>query len=564
MMLRPALLLFLSLWSGSALASSDVYLKHYGIADETTSTIRAQAIFKQVYSAADQRKTYQPRLTVLKADPGGPAVAFADGNILLGQPSLEELYEGVSQQAGDTRLAFLLGHELAHYAEGHFVAAADHNALAKRGLTAVAGASNGAEGEQFRQKELNADRQGLIAAALAGFEVTEIVAENGFLTQWVSRYDTQASEYAPAVQRANYLRQHLQQVLQELELYRFGVQLALLGRCEEAQPLFMRFRRVFPSREVLFNQGACALQLALQAMPPALATQYWLPLAFDSASLLDPVAQGSSRIMRDAKYSPSTRGHLEAAETFLKLSAQQDSSYWQANLMLAVVQWLLKKPYQARSSLELAASVYGENADIEGMRLLILADSMPHDSDSKTDFLVNGFKRLLAAYPEASGWRFNYANLMQKKAPADASPHWGQLLKATQQFTHAFQSIICQHGTCMRRSAPYAAISLPSEVPELGRDLYEAEIGEKPTITAVVGGTEVSIYNVNGHTVSALDGIVEMISVAIPTASAASYQPSEMVHIEGLRGFHGIRYFRADKKLYELERGVLKRVTTAL
>ena len=55
------------------------------------------------------------------------------------------------------------------------------------------------------------------------------------------------------------------QVVDELDLFHFGVRLAQLGRYEDAVRLLERFSHRFPGREVFNNLGFCYYELARQA-----------------------------------------------------------------------------------------------------------------------------------------------------------------------------------------------------------------------------------------------------------------------------------------------------------
>jgi len=49
-----------------------------------------------------------------RADPW--AIALPDGYIIIASQTLDICYKNVSKEIGDTRIAFILGHELAHLA----------------------------------------------------------------------------------------------------------------------------------------------------------------------------------------------------------------------------------------------------------------------------------------------------------------------------------------------------------------------------------------------------------------------------------------------------------------
>ena len=153
---------------------------------------------------AGTRPGKAPRLFIAARDPWDIPlpIALPDGGIILSKGVLEICYRDPAQ--GDDRLAFVLAHELAHHLNGdlwhlHFFQALealrqhgqfqDPGALASL-RTVPHTASNTEEAVQAR--ELRADGDGIMYAAMAGFNPRAIVTEEpgvNFFAEWVRAQD---------------------------------------------------------------------------------------------------------------------------------------------------------------------------------------------------------------------------------------------------------------------------------------------------------------------------------------------------------------------------------------
>lgn len=81
---------------------------------------RAHEIFQRLLYAAGKRPGVVPRLLITARDPLDIAlpIAIPDGSIILSKKVLERCYRDT--RWGDDRLAFILGHELAHQLKDDF------------------------------------------------------------------------------------------------------------------------------------------------------------------------------------------------------------------------------------------------------------------------------------------------------------------------------------------------------------------------------------------------------------------------------------------------------------
>ncbi|MEW6601355.1 MAG: hypothetical protein AB1499_10340, partial [Nitrospirota bacterium] len=98
----------------------EFWINKYGITKEDRLTERADAVFARVLAASDRRAGVEPALYIIDYDKTPWAQALSDGSIILSRKGLEFCYGKQSPEDGDSRLAFVIGHELAHQFNGDF------------------------------------------------------------------------------------------------------------------------------------------------------------------------------------------------------------------------------------------------------------------------------------------------------------------------------------------------------------------------------------------------------------------------------------------------------------
>jgi len=177
----------------------------------------------------------------------------------------------------DDELAFILGHEIAHVLKGHVnnpmeerLQGKYQNALEQLGLE-----SGAAFSEEFaaisaenmvnmitKQKELDADKQGILYTVLAGydanaaFDITDRAVESGEGVQHPSK-----------TVRMQKLRERIGNFIDQSEKFHAGVMFYLLGDLDLSEKAFRGFLQTFPSREVYNNLGVVYYSKALQKLP---------------------------------------------------------------------------------------------------------------------------------------------------------------------------------------------------------------------------------------------------------------------------------------------------------
>jgi RNA polymerase sigma factor (sigma-70 family) len=93
----------------------------------------ASAVFERVKATADKPGGRFPRLYIINTKGEPFALSVPDGGIIINPTTLETCYADVDRAEGDRRLAFILGHELAHLANKDFMHQEAFQALQKYG-----------------------------------------------------------------------------------------------------------------------------------------------------------------------------------------------------------------------------------------------------------------------------------------------------------------------------------------------------------------------------------------------------------------------------------------------
>src|SRR5262245_55960074 len=142
------------------------WIQNYGLADPATTNFmsRAEVVFPRVAAAADKRANRLPTLVVLNAKGSPFAMALPDGSVLVTKGALQICYEGQPLDLGDSRLAFVLGHELAHLGNDDFWHAQAFEALEQH---TSHDPSDGELQAEAKQREFHADAYGMLYMTIA-------------------------------------------------------------------------------------------------------------------------------------------------------------------------------------------------------------------------------------------------------------------------------------------------------------------------------------------------------------------------------------------------------------
>jgi tetratricopeptide (TPR) repeat protein len=329
--------------SDSQMESIDYWQRNYDSLrpENDPQAKRAYEIFDRLVRAAGSRPGIVPRLFVAKTEPRNISlpISIPDGSIIISKKTLEICAKdpGLS----DDRLAFVLGHELAHLLKDDFwhmkffsaIKSAEKEKPSDAKLLSEIKEIVGTT-DQVLAKELQADEFGIIYASMAGFNTSAIVTDDNvnFFAEWLKAADPEYSESAPkdpthptAEQRAETVKTRLRQVMRNVELFALGVAFYRTGQFEPAIPAFERFLTCFPSREVYNNLAACHHQLALKYLSQA---QSGAGPLFRMSLTIDPQTRASGISLRGAEDPERLyTAHLQKAIDLYEKAISLDTGY---------------------------------------------------------------------------------------------------------------------------------------------------------------------------------------------------------------------------------------------
>lgn len=266
--------IFTSVASSMAFAENrgvkEFWINKYGTAEKDKLTERAYNVFNRVLAASDRRAGVEPALYIINFSGTPWAQALADGSIILSRKALQFCYSNKNLMDGDSRMAFVIGHELAHQFNGDFwhykflrtAEDSNENIRAFQDIKELA-----KDPDILLTKELRADQYGIIYAALAGYDSDKIISgDKNFFLEWAEKEGPSGrltdDLLSLSEKRARVVSMRLAEVSSRIVLFDMGVISYHLGRFDDSLVLFKKFASYFPGREVYSNIGAIYLQLA--------------------------------------------------------------------------------------------------------------------------------------------------------------------------------------------------------------------------------------------------------------------------------------------------------------
>ena len=445
----------------SAKDSAAWWKEVYGVVDPGNDPLVAEAhrVFDKVAAAADKCSSKFPDLVVIEGSGDPYAVAIKDGSIILTHGAIKLCYKNVPHEKGSARLAFILGHELAHLAKNHFWHQAAFEVVkefAGRGDTRktlmdyfkdTSDITDDTKAlEVIRKQELQADADGIIYAALAGYDPGAVVASDGtnFFQEWVSQITREIvfnDPYHPTPrERAELVRSQLASVVRHLDYFRFGVRLFQLGRYEEALTFFNRFRDQFPGREVFSNIGLAHYQIAIEMLAgcdPTRALLFKLPAILETDTLAKVLLRRGPRHGLDlynCSVSYSQTPNFEKAVAFLKMAVSKDPGYLLARVNLASALIMAGNYSEAISEAEKTLKIrdgYPPAMITRGVALYLNRSAFRRAmADPMTDFALEILKDAAAKDSGSGDALYNIAAILQDQTGAAvAKEAWMAYLK---------------------------------------------------------------------------------------------------------------------------------------
>ena len=405
---------------------------------------RAHKVFARLVSVADKRGNTLPRLLVINWDGDPWALCIKDGTVILTEGALKLCYKDVRPEIGDSRLAFILGHELGHLSKDDYwdLFAFDtvrrfSRSKAQQELEVLL-RDNPAD---RKKKELHADSCGLIYMAMAGYDPRFILHDpsgQDFFRYWTSQISG-ATVYSDPIhpspiERAAFLQAEMKKVAINLEFFFTGVTLYQLGRYEDAIQFFKHFLQKFPAREVYNNLGLSEFQLTLQLIASCnreVAYQYMYPLVLETQTLATSFEErGFEEERLKCLQRPEVQKHLNAAIYYFKHAIGMDPVYVPAMLNLAGIYILKGEPLEARALARKALKVDPENPDALSLNALAIYLEGKQDNIDTTDRAIKLMQKVLEQSPSHVMTLYNLASLLvQRGRHATAEKYLKTFLK---------------------------------------------------------------------------------------------------------------------------------------
>lgn len=370
--------------------------QRYGtLGDDDPMTVRAREVFGRIVRAAGQRPGLALELYVL--DTTRVIAESIRGGLIVFSRGFLDLTRG-----DDNALAFIVAHEVAHLVRDH------HGILESLGVlgAGVAASSLGANDHvvrAYRAMELDADRLGVLFAALAGYRAAAAVP---ILVTLTDRAGPDLFHPNPA-ERAAAIGTTIADVTDHVEVFHLGLFLIGAGRYLEAARVLEHFLALFPSREVLSAVGVAYHKEALRYAPPA---------PFRHLLVIDAATRAPSTKGTGAH--PSFRPLMDRAVHYYRLAVDADPSYAPARNNLGAAFLDLGDTSMALGHLNRAVTDDGTLAAALNNRAVVFA-TVRDPRAAETDWL--------AAARLAPGIRqiaLNLARLYESQSRPDDAARW--------------------------------------------------------------------------------------------------------------------------------------------
>lgn len=504
---------------------------------------RAQQIFERVKSAADKNGKRVPKLVIIKAKGDPYAAAIKDGGIILTHGALKLCYANVTAEKGDSRLAFILGHELSHQAKDDFWHSAAF--LAVREFTAddkiketLLGymvrttdiSSSKSAREVAKRKELEADAYGMIYMTMAGYDSRLVVDRDGtnFFREWVSQITGNVAYEDPdhplPEERAEFVRAQLADVAEELSLFTLGVRLYQAGSYESALALLDKFREKFPSREVFNNIGLSYYQMAMDRLS---ACDISLLLGFKLSTVLDTDTLARTFLTRGKRTGDSSscyqdekfRRAMDNAGEYLSMAVEKDPLYLPAKINLSSAYIMMQKYSKAKVGLDDALEIEPDNRRALNNRAVAdYMDGLKRKKDGANDYIL-ALKSIVEKHPTFSDALYNLASAQAgRETKTDEIKRWQSFLTEESSGLYAAEAKkrigLKPDDKKVAESRP--APKSPVKTGDIGRET--AKILKSMKMRALnIGDAGFEIYRGKGMSVLVINGSVEVVEVDMDT-----------------------------------------------
>ncbi len=509
------------------------WIEKYGIVSEESDPLaaRAERIFQRVLVASDKTGKGIPRLLIIKGRGRPWVTCIRDGSVILTHGALRVCYKGVSKENGDSRLAFVLGHELAHLSKDEYwhafaFADLDGEEISKEledQLEEIRDISRdkSVADEMFKEKELQADSYGMISMASAGYDPGAIIDNDNinFFEDWIAQTKRnityEDSQHPDPKVRAEFLRLRLDDVVKLLDCFTFGVTLYQIGRYEDAILLFDTFREQFPGREVFSNLGLSYYQIAIKALSFCDAD---LPYRFKLSTFIDPETYavklrgfGESDCFKDKVF----LRYIKRALEYLKLAVDKDHTYLPARINMSSALIMAGEYSRAISVTEEVLRIDRENAEaLNNNAVALYLYGLSNNIEGASDNAIEIMRKVVGLNHNFGNPVYNIATICSERGrDASARDTWKAFLKieSTGDFANAARRNL---GIELKETDVTSSLSSPEPPFKPGEEIkgeLEKMLEKMKVRKFSIGGSTIEIYEENDLRILARDFIVEVI-----------------------------------------------------
>ena len=509
------------------------WIEKYGVVDKGYDPLaaRAEMIFQRVSMASDKTGKCIPRLLIIKGGGRSWVTSIRDGSVILTHGALRVCYKGVSKENGDSRLAFVLGHELAHLSKDEYwhafaFADLDDKEISKEledQLEEIRDISRdkSVADEMFKEKELQADSYGMISMASAGYDPGAIIDNDNinFFEDWIAQTKRnityEDSQHPDPKVRAEFLRLRLDDVVKLLDCFTFGVTLYQIGRYEDAILLFDTFREQFPGREVFSNLGLSYYQIAIKALSFCDAD---LPYRFKLSTFIDPETYavklrgfGESDCFKDKVF----LRYIKRALEYLKLAVDKDHTYLPARINMSSALIMAGEYSRAISVTEEVLRIDRENAEaLNNNAVALYLYGLSNNIEGASDNAIEIMRKVVGLNHNFGNPVYNIATIYSERGKdASASDTWKAFLKI--ESTGDFANVARRNlGIELKENDVAASLTGPEPPFKPGEEIkgeLEKMLGKMKVREFSIGGSTIEIYEENDLRILARDFIVEVV-----------------------------------------------------
>ena len=209
-----------------------------------------QKVFDRMLLASDCRKILQLSIT---NDHKLTVHALKPNQVVISRSAIEFCYKNVDQLVGESRLAFVLGHEIAHFINNDSINISYYQRLAQN--------SRHFFGKLLDLVEYKADWDSTIFMTIANYHPKLIVNNEdiNFFQEWGTHIHSSKNNRF----RAEKLVQQMKYIIQYAYIFNIGTRLFQMGRWDDALLFLKQFISVLPFQEAYYNIGSIYFQKAI-------------------------------------------------------------------------------------------------------------------------------------------------------------------------------------------------------------------------------------------------------------------------------------------------------------